>query len=213
MAITYYITGPDGSGKTTFLKAIEQYFSTKDVKTINIWLRSPKILSKPLMAYCRLVKLTKYITIDGIKYGDHEFYRSKSVSWFFPWLQLVDFKIKLFFIIKKMTRADIVLLDRFALDTLADLMVDTERYDLYKTYIGKSFIKMIPPKTKIVVLSTAEINIRKRKKDTLHDTQLEKKIKVYDILSKNLNLKVVDNNRDYGSVKTDILNYFLYECN
>lgn len=204
MAKHFYLTGPDGSGKTSFLKEIENHFSKIGIKTESIWLRSPKILSKPLMAYCRLVGLTKYKTIKRIKYGGHEFYRSKFVSWLFPWLQLIDFRIKLFVNRRIMASNKIILIDRFSLDTLADLMADTERYDLHKTYVGRSLVKLIPTETKIIVLNTEEKNIQARKTDTLHDPILHKKIKAYNILFKDLKLDAVDNNRDFQTVKKDI---------
>ena len=181
--MNYYITGSDGSGKTTFLKEIESKLSEE---TKHVWIRSPKILSKPLMAYCRLVGLTKYKIIDSVKYGKHEFYRSTFVSWLFPILQLVDFKIQWFFEKRNIKSDQTLLFDRFSLDTLADLMVDTRRLDLHKTWIGISFINMIPQNTKILIPQVDENTIRSRKKDTLHDEHLGDKINVYSILSKDL---------------------------
>jgi len=199
-----YITGTDGSGKTTFLNDIESKLS---VATKHIWIRSPKITSKPLMVYCRLVGITTYKTIDGIKYGKHEFYKSNFVSWLFPILQLIDFKIKWYFQKRKIKPDEILLFDRFSLDTLADLMVDTKRLDLHKTSIGKAFINMIPQNTKVLIPMVDEDTIRNRKKDTLHDEHLADKINVYSILSKDLAIKIIDNNRDYKEVKKDVFNY------
>ncbi len=202
-----YIAGPDGIGKTTYLLDIENELVVKNKKTKHIWIRSPKITSKPLMAYCRLVGLTKRETIDEIDYSIHEFYKSKFVSWVFPKLQLLDFKIKWYLERKKIKENEIVLFDRFSLDTLADLMVDTHLLDLHKTSIGKSFIKMLPKNIKIIILHVDENEIRSRKKDTVHDENLALKIKVYKILSQDLGLKVIDNNRELEIVKKDINNY------
>lgn len=207
----YYITGPDGSGKTTYIKEIEDYYIKKDRKTKHIWIRSPKIFSKPLMAYCRLIGLTKYKIIDGVKYGKHEFYRSKFISWLFPILQLIDFKIKWAY--TRIGKQDTILFDRFALDTLADLMVDTYNFNLHKTYIGRYFIKLIPKNTEMLMLSVSEENIRSRKKDTLHDEHLQNKIQVYKILCNDLDIKLIDNNRDCNIVKKDIFNYLFSEGN
>lgn len=204
MAIIYYITGPDGSGKTTYLKELELYFSNKGIVSEYIWLRSPKIFSKPLMAYCRLVGLTKCTIINGIKYGRHEFYRSKYVSKLFPWLQLIDQKIKICLVNKAFKSSPVILLDRFSLDTLADLMVDTKNFDLHKTYVGRSFINSIPQGTNIIVLSVREEFIRDRKLDTRFDQTIADRIKAYRVLSDELNLKVVDNNKDYKIVKKEI---------
>ncbi|MBA7544635.1 hypothetical protein ES705_36996 [subsurface metagenome] len=162
------------------------------------------------MAYCRLAGLTKYKTINGIRYGVHEFYRSKFVSWIFPILQLIDFKIKKWLVFRKISKklGFTIFLDRFAIDTLADLMVDTGRYDLHLKRIGKNFLKLIPYNTGIIVLIVNEKEIRKRKLDTLHDSHLSQKIEVFNILSKDLNLKVIDNNRPFEIVHKDILKEF-----
>ncbi len=202
-----YITGADGSGKTTFLNDIESKLTSQNKLVKHIWIRSPKILSKPLMVYCRLKGLTKYKTIDGVVYGKHEFYKSSFVSWLFPILQLIDFKIKWFFEKRKIKSEEVLLFDRFSLDTLADLMVDTKRLDLHKTWIGRSFIKLIPINTKILIPIVSEDIIRDRKKDTLHDEHLMNKIEVYNILVKDIKIKAFDNNRNYIKVKKDVFFY------
>ena len=204
----YYITGPDGSGKTTFLKEIEKLLIERGEKPLHIWIRSPKLFSKPLMAYCRLVGLTKYEDVDGIKYGSHQFYRSKFVSWLFPLLQLVDFKVKFAFLKKKITTKQTVLFDRFALDTLADLMVDTHRFDLHQTWIGKQFSNYLDKQVKIVVLKVDGNLIKSRKQDTKYDPNTEIKNRVYSILVKDLNLIEICNNRPIEQVKKDIIKGF-----
>ena len=206
MVKSYYITGPDGSGKTTYIKEIENYFSKQNIPTQHIWLRSPKITSKPLMAFCRLIGLTKYHTINGIRYGGHEFYRSRVISWLFPILQLVDFKLKWFFLQKKINSKNILLFDRFALDTLADLMCDTHRFKLHKTWLGKQFIKSIPQNTKTIILKVNTETIRSRKLDTKHDPNLDTKVKVYNILSEDLNIEWIDNEQSKEKVLEQLLN-------
>jgi len=204
-----YIAGPDGIGKTTHLRHINQVVANK--KTRHIWIRSPKIISKPLMGYCRLVGLTKYKLIDGVRYGTHDFYKSAIVSWLFPVLQLIDFKIKWKIEKRKITNNDVLLFDRFNLDTLADLMVDTHNMSLHKTWIGKSFIKILPHNSKVVILEVDEKVIRYRKKDTLFDENLELKLKVYKILSRDLNIRVIDNNRDFNIVNKELIKYLSNE--
>jgi len=203
---TIYLTGPDGSGKTTFINLIEKNLIKDGKDCFTIWLRSPKIFSKPLMAYCRLAGLTKYKTIEGIRFGVHEFYRSPYISWLFPFLQLIDFKIKKEIIFRKFRKREnyILLMDRFAIDTLADLMVDTGRFDLHKKKVGKAFLNTIPRNTNILVLKVDEEEIRNRKKDTLYDAHLSKRIEVFNILSEDLSIKVIDNNRPQEIVQSEI---------
>jgi len=203
----YYITGPDGCGKTTILELLKKEYQAKSIEPLYIWLRSPKIVSKPLMLFCRIIGLTKYKNINGVRYGSHEFYRSKFISWLFPILQLVDFKIKWAFLKKKIIGQKIVLFDRFSLDTLADIMADTYRFDLHKTKLGKKFLKIIPVNTKTIVLEVDESLIRNRKEDTRFDPKLQTKIKVYNILAKDLKLKVINNNKPLINVKTELFKY------
>ena len=209
----YYITGPDGSGKTTYIKEVEKIFIGRGLAVKHIWIRSPKILSKPLMAYCRILGLTKYKIIDGVKYGKHAFYKSKFVSWVFPILQLFDFKLKWYFLRRSIENSDVILFDRFSIDTLVDLMVDTNRMDLHNTRLGRSFVKLVPENTKIIVLDVEESVIRARKIDTLYDEQLTAKIKAYRILSRDLNLIVINNNRVFEIVKKDLFRILINERN
>lgn len=202
-----YIAGPDGSGKTSYLREVEQKLIQQQIKYKHIWIRSPKITSKPLMLFCRITGLTQYKVIDGVKYGKHEFYRSKFVSWLYPLLQYIDFLIKWNLEKRKLKDSEILLFDRHALDTLIDIMVDTGKMDLHKRRIGKAFIHLIPTNTSTIVMDVDEAVIRARKKDTLHDEHLSQKVTAYRFVSESLGLKVIDNNRSYEEVKKDVFNY------
>ena len=140
-----------------------------------------------------------------------EFYRSKVVSYIFPYIQLVDFKIKWFFERKKNKSGEVILFDRFNLDTLADLMVDTRRYDLHEKWVGKAFLKLSPNKESIIVISADEKIIRNRKLDTMHDELLVDKIRVFETLAKDLELKFILNNTSYQDSRKNIINFFINE--
>lgn len=206
----YYIAGSDGSGKTAILKELEKELSSSSINTRHIWIRSPKILSKPLMLYCRIVGLTSYRTINGIKYGKHEFDRSPFVSWLFPILQLLDFKIKWYLKKININKEDVILFDRFNLDTLADLMVDTKKYHLHKSWVGKAFLKMSPKNGKSIILKVDEEIIKQRKLDTLYDEQLKDKIQIFNIISKDLHIKTIENNSEFSNCKNEVINYMLH---
>lgn len=202
--LIYYIAGSDGSGKTTHLNKL----INKSSNFKHVWIRSPKIFSKPLMFFCRIVGLTKYYIVDGIKYGSHDFYKSSFVSFVFPFLQLIDFKIKWIFCKLSIKPNQIIFFDRFCLDTLVDLMIDTRNMTLHETYVGKKFIEMLPQNCKVIILEVDEETIRNRKKDTLYDKNLSLKIEAYNILAKSLKLKKINNNRNMKLVEIDINNYF-----
>ena len=203
----YYVTGPDGSGKTSFIEEIASELRTKGINFKHIWIRSPKIISKPLMLYCRLAGLTKYQTINGIRYGKHELFRSSIVSYIFPFLQLIDFKLKWLLIKSTIKRDQVLLFDRFNLDTLADLMVSTKNMNLHKSWVGQKFISASLKNTKLLVLCVKEQEIRKRKRDTLHDENLDLKIEAFAVLSRDLHIMRLDNNGEYDKVRSEIFDY------
>lgn len=204
---SYYITGPDGSGKTSYLKEVEQKLIRQNIKYKHIWIRSPKITSKPLMLFCRITGLTKYKLIDSVKYGKHEFYRSKFVSWLYPFLQYIDFLIKWELEKRKLKDSEVLLFDRHALDTLIDIMIDTGKMDLHTKHIGKSFIRLIPKNCSTILMVVDEEVIRKRKIDTLHDEHLSQKIEAYKLVANYLYLKLINNNRPYEEVKKEVFKH------
>ena len=207
MGVSYYITGSDGSGKTSFLKEVERKLIQQQIKYKHIWIRSPKITSKPLMLFCRITDLTKYKIVDGVKYGKHEFYHSKFVSWLYPLLQYIDFRIKWNLEKRKLNGSEILLFDRHAIDTLIDIMIDTGKMDLHQKRLGRAFIRLIPKNSSIIVMDVDDTFIRVRKRDTLHDEHLSQKVTAYRSVSESLGLKVIDNNRPYEKVKKDVFNY------
>lgn len=209
--IIFYITGPDGSGKSSCIKEIESYFLKKGISCKMVWLRSPKILSKPLMLLCRMTGLTKYSVKDGIKYGGHYFYKSGFVSFLYPVLQVIDFKIKEFFLQRNFRKYQVIIFDRYSLDTLVDIMVATRKFNFHKSVLGRILIKSIPANTDIVVLQVNEDTIRERKLDTRYDPNLGLKIEVYRILAKDLGLELLNNNGEFEITFKKILGKYLIQ--
>lgn len=200
-----YCCGADGSGKSTYLREIESELQKRGYKTTSIWIRSPKILSKPLMLYCHLTGLTKYRYIDGIKFGNHAFERSPLVRFLFPILQLCDFKIKWLAIRSRARDADYILMDRFVLDTLIDLMVSTKRFDLHKTWIGRAFLRMLPQGALLLCFDAEADLIRSRKADTKHDVNLDMKLNLYIQLSEFMGMTPITNNSSFEEVRGTVL--------
>lgn len=201
-----YLTGSDGSGKSSLLAELKKELEQKGEKVSSVWIRSPKLFSKPLMAYCRLMGYTKYFVKDGIRYGYHDFSTSKIVSWLFPYLQYLDLRIALW---RQKKPTGIVFYDRFILDTLADLMVSTRRLDLHKKLIGKAFLKLLSSSITILFVDVDESTIRMRKLDTLHDPNLFLKIKVYRILANDFNIITLDNNGSFEFTLNNLRNIYI----
>jgi thymidylate kinase len=206
----FYIAGPDGSGKSTHLEALRDKLAAQGIEGEHLWLRSPKLLSKPLLLFCRLTGLTRYKKVDGIRTGTHDFYRSKLISWIYPWLQYLDMRIFIFLKVKRRfkRKSDNVFLDRYVIDTLADLMVDTQRFDLHRKTVGRLFLKLVPARERIVILDAEEEVMRQRKRDVAVDSNVAYKLKAFRVLAQDLGIALIDNNRDFPIVHQDICEFF-----
>lgn len=193
-----YFMGSDGSGKTTYIKELSQILNQKGLSVHYYWIRSPKILSKPLMLYCRLAGYTRYYYVDGVRYGSHDFHKSRFVAYLYPVLQLIDFGIRYLFDLRSLesVECDYIIFDRHAFDTLVDIMVDTKRLDLHKGIIGRAFKALVPKDVTILPFYVDPNVIRSRKVDTLHDGNLDLKTQVYRTLYKSMQLKMIDNSLD-----------------
>lgn len=85
------ITGIDGVGKTTHVNLIMGYLREKGIKCQYKWLRSHYFFSLPLLAFCRIAGYTRVSTLgDSQKCSYHEFYKSRFVSAFYPWILFFD---------------------------------------------------------------------------------------------------------------------------
>ena len=199
-----YLIGTDGSGKTTYIKKLQKKYN---INFEYIWIRSPKIFSKPLMLICRIFGLTNYKYINNVKFGKHSFEKSKFVSLVYPYLQLLDFKIVWFFKRRFIQNNKNMIFDRFSIDTLADIMISTKKMYIHKTWVGKQFINAIPENTILLNIYVNEKNIKKRKFDTKFDELIELKIKVYKILCDYLNIPLFDNNKNITLVFNEICSY------
>lgn len=141
-----YIMGIDGSGKTTVSEHIAEVLKSRGIPVEVRWLRFNHIISKPLLGLCRLLKLTRYEYIDGIRVGYHEFYRSRIIAWLFVYFQYLDAFLATRLHVSSATtdKHRVLILDRFVYDILIDLMIDTRIEKLDQTWIGRKLVALMP---------------------------------------------------------------------
>lgn len=175
----YYITGVDGVGKTTQMDRLEAKLAeTHDVK--RVWLRFPVLFSFPLLVYARLFGYTKYQTVDGVRVGAWEFYRSRLLKTLFPWTQLLDTLIIGFFKVQiPRLQGKTLLFERYALDILVDVMVALGTNSLHKKLVGKLFLGLLPERTRVTILDAPEDVIRQRRPDLRYDTALQPRLYLF----------------------------------
>ena len=207
------IIGPDGTGKSTQVNLLINSLNKKGIKYEYQWLRFHHFLSLPVLALARLLGLSEVKTLEnGEKVGYHYFYKSKIISFFYSLTLLFDtfiFTVIKVYIPIYLLKKNIIY-DRFIYDTLIDLMISTGNCDAYKTIFGSSFIKLVPKKSRVIMLIANENNLRDRREDVNHDKTLRLKIKLYNRLSRLYDITVIDaalnieevQNRIYDNIKS-----------
>src|SRR5690606_9788348 len=85
-----YITGCDGTGKTTQANLLLKHLEAAGGRPRHLWLRFPFFLTLPLLVYARLRGFSWYEEHDGVRQGYWNFRRSWVLRTLFPWVLLVD---------------------------------------------------------------------------------------------------------------------------
>ncbi|MDY6965775.1 MAG: hypothetical protein SVM80_07385 [Halobacteriota archaeon] len=202
------IVGIDGSGKTTQANMLLESLREEGVSCRYTWLRFHHLLSLPILAYARAMGLSEMKTLDGGgRIGYHYFYRSSFVSNLYPFFLFADtlifttLKIHMPMILFGKTIA----CDRFIHDTIVDLMISTGDIEIYKSSIGKLFLKLIPKDARVVMLKVDENILIERRREIGQDKTLDKRIELYDRISDEFGLPVVDTKSSIGEVHEELI--------
>jgi len=146
-------SGIDGSGKTSIIDGVTDAINNKGIKTRYIWLRYNHYLTKLLLIFCRIVGLTEYHTINGQRIGYHNFYKSKIVSYLFIALTYIDTLTVTILLVylPSMFGKSTIICDRWVLDILIDLEIDT-KLSLTDTLISRMFYALVPKNAKCFIV-------------------------------------------------------------
>lgn len=190
-----FITGIDGSGKSFFTGKLVSELKKGQIPVIHVWSRFNNITSKPLLGFCRLIGLNYYKKHNGITIGYHDFEKSKLISWLFVFFQLIDIWLVTLFKIRPKSKGNRVLVcDRGACDTLIDIMVDTKNTDLYKSSLGKAFLKFLPVPHKVLYIVREPEKIIKNRPDVKLDKNFRMRYELYQECSNEFNWTAIQNN-------------------
>ena len=190
------ISGIDGCGKTTIINGLRTVLRENGKKNKYVWLRYNHYLTKILLAYCRLVKLTKYEYENGIRVGYHEFFRSRFVSYIFIFLTYVDTLLAsvVNVYIPSLIFRKIIICDRWVFDIMVDLEVDTGIPFRHGEFLTKIFMGIMPANCKCFLIERDQNTVIKARSEHLVDRNFPYRLKLYKRHSKNPVIEVLDNN-------------------
>jgi thymidylate kinase len=179
-----YITGCDGTGKTTQALLLIDQLRARGIKAKHLWLRFPFFFSVPLLAYARWRGLSWREEIGGFTFGYWDFHKSWVMRQVFPWILLLDsFLAAVWHIYSPLRTGYYIVCERFVLDMLVDLEIATGRHDIYMDVLGKLFINLIPADAGIFILDLDAETLRSRRTDLQYDCKLEERITAFRKLS------------------------------
>lgn len=176
------ISGLDGCGKTTVIDAIQAELRARNCRTRYVWLRYNHYLTKVLLAACRLLRLTEHRTLREVRIGQHHFYRSKLVSWAFIALTLLDTSIASWFAVHlpiKWSKC-VVICDRWVIDILVDLEVDTHVRLSQGRLIYRMFTALLPSDCIVVVLERDLQLVKSARIENSVDPNFERRRALYE---------------------------------
>ena len=201
-----FLAGVDGCGKTTLAHWLNEHLSSEGVNTSVVWSRFNNYLSKPLLALTRFTGHNYRKTIDGVKFGFHDFEDLYIYSRVFALLQAVDVNIATYFKIRRpLQTTDILVCERGPWDTLVDVMADTGMEGLGSSSVGGLYTAMVRNNAIVLCISRSHENIVNSRHELIYDYKLERKIDLYLKLGEDESWYLIDNNRSLDDAKQDML--------
>lgn len=184
------ISGPDGTGKSSIAKAVIKKFSEKNIKLEYVWLRFNHYLSKLLNLIGRISGKSFYENYSWGKIGYHHYH---GIIGFFYVIsiyldQLIFNLIFRKFFLKKNKR---YLIDRFVIDSMADLIVDTKRTNMIILLFGPYLVKELN-NSNAFILQCDKQTVISRRPDIIDDKCYDMKIHAYKLIASKFNIPIID---------------------
>ena len=209
-----YITGCDGTGKTTQVNLLMHHLCRQGIEPYHVWLRFPFLLSLPLLAYARWRGYSWHeeIAFDGggteresVRHGYWDFGRSHLLRTLLPWTLLIDAGLAaLQKIYLPLWRGKTVICERFVLDMLVDLSVAFADEAFHLSLPGRLYRRLLPRNSQIVILDLEAESIRQRRGDLRYDRQLDAKLGTFRRLVDAYGLTCVSSSNSVDAVCEEV---------
>lgn len=201
-----YITGCDGTGKSTQARLLTEQLRLLGVKARPLWLRFPFFFSLPLLAYARLRGLSWYEEAGGaVRHGYWDFRRSWLMKTVFPWLLLLDAALAaLWKVYLPLWAGRTLVCERFVLDMLVDLALAVGDDRFYARLPGKLFPRLLPAKARTLALDLDPPAIRARRPDLASDRLLPQRLAAFRALAAGCGLPLISSRPPVEQVNAQI---------
>jgi thymidylate kinase len=212
--MVFYLTGIDGSGKTTLLNGIEEYHNQLHVKTTRIWARYSPRLAKILVTGFKKKMGTignNYNSINEEDYNKWNSYKqrltkNRFIRFFALMILSADYYLQILPFLGRIRKneSDLILIDRFVIDFLADQIVNMG--DISDTFIYKRFIKICNQFNAVFFISVKPEIALSRKNDIPGLNYLQERDRAYRNIIKDLRKGyIIDNSGPQSRALQEII--------
>jgi len=185
------VSGVDGSGKSTQLALLNRYLRARGFRVKYLWLRWFAVLTYSLYFYARLMRRIIVVRTRSRPVHVHAFWIDPLLRYLYPRLLLLD--LILWFTLNKlavcMKGYDILLIDRFILDVLMDLLWEVREAKLLRCTLIRSMWKYVKS---TIILTVDPREAVKRKSDIVSLREVIFKKKCFEIIAKYLGIPILD---------------------
>jgi len=173
-----YVSGIDGSGKTTVATFLYYQLRKYGLPVVRIWFRFPYFLLYPILFLARKLGLTKVYESNSRTFTVHFF---EPIANPYTILFVFDFALNFMFrIVLRSLLPLIIIVERGPLDSLVDLLSDISRVRVNSVLL--KFLLNLQKQGLIVVTSANLDTIRERRTEAKVDPKFTLKYKLYKLL-------------------------------
>jgi len=175
------LSGVDGSGKSAIIEELRAMLTARGQRSRYVWLRYNHYTSKVVLGFCRLAGLTRYEKKAGVRVGYHDFEKSRIVSWLFVTTTYLDTLlaslVKVY--VPSLFGSSVTLCDRWVVDIMVDLEVDTGlRFDR-DTWLGRLFWGLVPARCRCLVIDRDEGALKETRPENAIDANFDERAALY----------------------------------
>jgi len=187
------LSGPDGTGKSTIASAVICRLNESNNNVSHVWLRFNHYSAKFINMVGRVTGKSYYETYSWGKLGYHDYNGFIGVLYIIA--VYIDHLIFNILFRKRYLKSNKnYLIDRFIIDIIADLIVDTKRPKMVFFLFGPFLKKELELAHAFILKCHKEIVISRRK-DILDDKSYDAKIRAYKLIASKFNILTIDSSQ------------------
>ncbi|MCC7004847.1 hypothetical protein IT397_02940 [Candidatus Nomurabacteria bacterium] len=200
-----YLLGTDGSGKTTLSTSLLHYYHSQKIRVTYFYGRHFPFLLQPFKILGRITALKKtneFMNYDGYINKKHTFFTNhRIIAAFYGAIWVADYLIiTLLRLFPKLFNTDMIIIDRFFLDTTVNISESINLGNDQMLKLAKFLGWFLPSSSLNIFIKVSPEIAFSRKNDIQSIRYLEERNRRYEILSNYYNFKVINGEENQENV-------------